>query len=79
MGLKKSVANFFDDLKFFLSIYTWLETWILIAYGLTVTGAWLLIAYALALPNPIRSVIIWTVILALAILVPKALASIPKK
>ena len=79
MGLRDSLINFLRDLKFFLSIYTWLEMWILIAYGLGATGVMVAIAFALDLPNPFRSIIIWAIILIFSILVPKTLTSITKK
>lgn len=77
--MKERLINFLRDLKFFLSIYTWLEIWVLVGFAISATGIWLVIAMALNLPNPLRSVVIWAIILGFAILVPRALTSIPRK
>lgn len=77
--MKKSVASFLDDLKFFLSIYIWPELWLIVAATLSITAFWLTFAYALGLPNPARSLVIWLMILGLFVLVPKALTSISKE
>lgn len=77
--MKESLISFLNDVKFFLSIYTWIEVWYAVGGAVVITGSWMLVAFALSLPNPLKSILIWGFVLLFAILVPKALTSIPKK
>jgi hypothetical protein len=76
--MRKFLVELFQDLKFFLKIYTWLEVWYVIGGASAIVGCWFVIAFALSLPNPFRAALIWGLFLALFVLVPKALTSLSK-
>lgn len=62
--------DFIEGLRFMEKILGWFETWIptLVAVGWVVYM--LVYAYAHTLPNPWRSIIIWGMISALAVVTP---------
>jgi hypothetical protein len=50
---------------------SWKETWILPVATLGIVGCWILITYSMILPDPIRAIIIWGLIIGLSILAPE--------
>jgi len=76
--MKKSLIELLRDLQFFLRIYAWHEVWFVIGGAFAIFGCLIVFALALSLPNPSRAALMWGLFVALFVLVPKAMTSIPK-
>lgn len=67
--LINNLKGFYEALREFIGIYSWLETWIIISVGFVITGFWVYLCFALSLPDPIRAIMIWGMLGVLWLLV----------
>jgi len=79
MGVIRAIRGFFDNFRFFLKIYTWSETWIVIGIGCAIVGGWFYFNWAITLPFPWNCIAIYGVGIILVLLSPGVLWGTERK